>query len=66
MDAAIDVALTKDLDLGLTYGGQFAERYIAHAVKATLHVSDAKQLQPRVSGPLSARLGAGRGHPSGP
>lgn len=38
VDAAVDVALTKDLDMGLTYGGQFAERYMAHAVKATMQL----------------------------
>ncbi len=38
MDAAVDVALARDIDFGLTYGGQFAERYMAHAVKATLQL----------------------------
>ncbi|MGR4893565.1 autotransporter domain-containing protein [Sphingopyxis sp. LARHCG72] len=38
VDLALDLPMSKNLDIGVTYGGQFAELYTAHAVKATLQL----------------------------
>lgn len=38
IDLALDLPVTRSLDIGITYGGQFSSVYAAHAAKATLQL----------------------------